>query len=162
MPNLATPHQAQDTWSATVTGLSAPTGWPGKYIVNEKGAFQNDTVPDYGADSIFNRIEPIIVGQEIAYAEAIAAFSNIYPGSDAAGFFQHYLNGTGTDRRFDSTVPYHARRRPSRSWSITMRRLMAALLHRLPRGVLKRLHLVVRPDTMLRWHRGVGLPPGAR
>jgi putative transposase len=33
------------------------------------------------------------------------------------------------------------------------RALLAALLHRLPRDVLKRLHLVVRPDTVLRWHR---------
>jgi hypothetical protein len=35
------------------------------------------------------------------------------------------------------------------------RALLAALLHRLPRDVLKRLHLVVRPDTVLRWHRDV-------
>jgi putative transposase len=28
--------------------------------------------------------------------------------------------------------------------------LLAALLHRLPRNVLKRLHLAVRPDTVLR------------
>ena len=35
------------------------------------------------------------------------------------------------------------------------RALLAALLHRLPRNVLKRLHLVVRPDTVLRWHRDV-------
>src|ERR1700730_13207978 len=33
------------------------------------------------------------------------------------------------------------------------RALLAASLHRLPRLVLKRLHLVVRPDTMLRRHR---------
>jgi putative transposase len=33
------------------------------------------------------------------------------------------------------------------------RALLAALLHRLPRDVLKRLDLVVRPDTVLRWHR---------
>ena len=33
------------------------------------------------------------------------------------------------------------------------RALLAALLHRLPRHVLKRLHLAVRPDTVLRWHR---------
>lgn len=33
------------------------------------------------------------------------------------------------------------------------RALLAALLHRLPSGVLKRLHLAVRPDTVLRWHR---------
>ena len=35
------------------------------------------------------------------------------------------------------------------------RALLAALLHRLPSDVLKRLHLVVRPDTVLRWHRDV-------
>ena len=33
------------------------------------------------------------------------------------------------------------------------RALLAALLHRLPGHVLERLHLVVRPDTVLRWHR---------
>ena len=33
------------------------------------------------------------------------------------------------------------------------RALLAALLHRLPRDVLNRLHVVVRPDTVLRWHR---------
>jgi putative transposase len=33
------------------------------------------------------------------------------------------------------------------------RALLAALLHRLPKDVLNRLHLVVRPDTVLRWHR---------
>ncbi|WP_222849543.1 hypothetical protein [Trebonia kvetii] len=33
------------------------------------------------------------------------------------------------------------------------RALLAALLHQLPRDVLKRVHLVVRPDTVLRWHR---------
>jgi putative transposase len=33
------------------------------------------------------------------------------------------------------------------------RALLAALLHHLPRRVLKHLHLVVRPDTVLRWHR---------
>ena len=33
------------------------------------------------------------------------------------------------------------------------RALLAALLHRLPRSLLKHLHLVVSPDTVLRWHR---------
>jgi putative transposase len=33
------------------------------------------------------------------------------------------------------------------------RALLAALLHRLPRDVLRRLRLVVRPETVLRWHR---------
>ncbi|MFE9068691.1 integrase [Streptomyces violaceusniger] len=32
------------------------------------------------------------------------------------------------------------------------RAILAALLHRLPRDVLRRLRLVVRPDTVLRWH----------
>jgi transposase len=33
------------------------------------------------------------------------------------------------------------------------RALLAALLHRLPMDVLRRLRLLVRPDTVLRWHR---------
>ena len=33
------------------------------------------------------------------------------------------------------------------------RTLLAALLHRLPKEVLPRLRLLVRPDTVLRWHR---------
>jgi transposase len=35
----------------------------------------------------------------------------------------------------------------------TDRAFLAALLHRLPRDVLRRLRLLVRPDTVLRWHR---------
>jgi hypothetical protein len=31
--------------------------------------------------------------------------------------------------------------------------LLAATLHRLPRQTLHRLRLLVRPDTILRWHR---------
>jgi putative transposase len=31
--------------------------------------------------------------------------------------------------------------------------LLAALLHRLPKDVLRGLRLLVRPDTVLRWHR---------
>ncbi|MFE1934507.1 hypothetical protein ACFW95_29860 [Streptomyces sp. NPDC059474] len=30
---------------------------------------------------------------------------------------------------------------------------LAALLHRLPREMLRELHRVVRPDTVLRWQR---------
>jgi hypothetical protein len=33
------------------------------------------------------------------------------------------------------------------------RAFLAALLHRLPRDVLGRLRLLVRPETVLRWHR---------
>ncbi|GAB3177998.1 hypothetical protein GCM10027162_28370 [Streptomyces incanus] len=33
------------------------------------------------------------------------------------------------------------------------RAFLAALLYRLPRDVLRRLRLLVRPDTVLRWHR---------
>ncbi|ONI91201.1 transcriptional regulator [Actinosynnema sp. ALI-1.44] len=35
----------------------------------------------------------------------------------------------------------------------TDRALLAALLHRLPRRTLRRLRLLVHPDTILRWHR---------
>jgi putative transposase len=33
------------------------------------------------------------------------------------------------------------------------RALLAAFLHRLPRQTLHRLRILVRPDTILRWHR---------
>src|SRR4051794_13738342 len=33
------------------------------------------------------------------------------------------------------------------------RALLAALLHRLPRDVLRSLRQLVRPETVLRWHR---------
>jgi hypothetical protein len=33
------------------------------------------------------------------------------------------------------------------------RAFLAALLNRLPRGLLGRIRLLVRPDTVLRWHR---------
>ncbi|NUP39209.1 MAG: hypothetical protein HOY76_19900 [Streptomyces sp.] len=35
----------------------------------------------------------------------------------------------------------------------TDRIFLAAVLHRLPRTTLRRLHLIVSPDTVLRWHR---------
>ncbi|MGW7410810.1 integrase, partial [Streptomyces sp. NPDC054833] len=33
------------------------------------------------------------------------------------------------------------------------RAFLAALLHQLPRDALRRLRLLVRPDTVMRWHR---------
>jgi putative transposase len=33
------------------------------------------------------------------------------------------------------------------------RAYLAALLHRFPRARLRQLHLIVSPDTVLRWHR---------
>jgi putative transposase len=33
------------------------------------------------------------------------------------------------------------------------RAFLAALLHQLPRPTLRQLHLIVSPDTVLRWHR---------
>ena len=38
-------------------------------------------------------------------------------------------------------------------FSLADRAFLAALLHRLPRGVLGRFRLLVRPETVLRWHR---------
>jgi hypothetical protein len=35
------------------------------------------------------------------------------------------------------------------------RALLAALLHQLPRRVMGRMRLLVRPDTVLRWHRNL-------
>jgi hypothetical protein len=39
------------------------------------------------------------------------------------------------------------------------RAFLAALLHHLPRPTLRRLHLIVSPDTILRWHRDPAPPP---
>jgi len=36
------------------------------------------------------------------------------------------------------------------------RALLPALLHQLPRQALRQIRLVVRPDTVLRWHRDRG------
>jgi putative transposase len=38
-------------------------------------------------------------------------------------------------------------------FSAADRAFLAALLHRLPRDVLGRFRLLIRPDTVLRWHR---------
>jgi hypothetical protein len=35
------------------------------------------------------------------------------------------------------------------------RALLSALLHRLPRHVRRRIRLLVRPETVLRWHRNL-------
>ncbi|MGW1681891.1 hypothetical protein [Saccharopolyspora sp. NPDC002376] len=35
------------------------------------------------------------------------------------------------------------------------RAFLAAILHQLPRNLLRRLRLLVRPDTVLRWHRNL-------
>ena len=42
------------------------------------------------------------------------------------------------------------------------RALLAALLHPLPRPALQRLRLLVRPDTVLRWHRELMRPQHAK
>ena len=44
------------------------------------------------------------------------------------------------------------------------RALLAALLHRLRPQTLRRMRLLVRPDTVLRWHRGTlpGADPSGR
>jgi putative transposase len=38
-------------------------------------------------------------------------------------------------------------------FELSDRVFLAALLHRLPRDVLRRIRLLVRPETVLRWHR---------
>jgi putative transposase len=35
------------------------------------------------------------------------------------------------------------------------RAFLAAVLHRLPRDVLRQIRLLVRPETVLRWHRNL-------
>src|SRR3954465_4531830 len=40
-------------------------------------------------------------------------------------------------------------------FTATDRAFLAALLHRLPRDLLRRIRLLVRPETVLRWHRNL-------
>jgi putative transposase len=42
------------------------------------------------------------------------------------------------------------------------RALLAALLHRLPRSVLRQIRMLVRPETILRWHRDLAAAHHAR
>ncbi len=53
--------------------------------------------------------------------------------------------------RHQLTVLHRQIDKPKLTWPD--RALLAALLHRLPRAHLRRLHLIVSPDTLLRWHR---------
>ncbi|MCD9875378.1 WXG100 family type VII secretion target [Streptomyces guryensis] len=78
-------------------------GWAGPDlpVVNAKGAFQPDHGNDYGADQP-DSTTPLLQD----YAESIAGGSYLYPGADAARFFQHYLDGSGSDLHFSSLDPY--------------------------------------------------------
>jgi hypothetical protein len=57
----------------------------------------------------------------------------------------------GSSRHAVASFDSSSRRISEQSSGLLIR--LAALLHRLPRYVLKRLRPVVRPDTVLRWHR---------
>lgn len=100
------------------SGLPPVYGWPPKNpppVVDEDGAFQPDSGEDFGKDWWFTVAEiddlpaltsDPLVAQE-GYAWAIVAGARLKYGPDAANFFAHYLEGTGSDLRFDSTDPYH-------------------------------------------------------
>ena len=81
-------------------------GWrgDGTPTVNSKGAFQPDHGRDYGDD----RWMSFVGGSTglMAYAQSVADASKWYPGYDAGQFFQHYLDGTGSDYHFNSLDPY--------------------------------------------------------
>jgi transposase len=47
-------------------------------------------------------------------------------------------------------------------FALADRALLAALLHRLPRDVMRRVRLLVRPETVLRWHRDLTAARHAR
>jgi putative transposase len=55
--------------------------------------------------------------------------------------------------RHQLAVPQRQVAKPSLTRSD--RAFLAALLHRLPRTQLRQLHLIVSPDTVLRWHRNL-------
>ncbi|MFK0288717.1 WXG100 family type VII secretion target [Streptomyces sp. NPDC090499] len=79
-------------------------GWggPGVPVVNEKGAFQ----PDHGGDYKVDHYDQERAQQLMNYGQMIATGSHLYPGDDAARFFQHYLNGSGSDLNYSAEAPY--------------------------------------------------------
>jgi len=85
-------------------------GWnaeDGTVVVDDQGAFQPDHGNnDYGAAESARYIDPTSGYGEAVYAEAIAAGSRFSNGPESSEYFQHYLDGTGTDKHYDSTRPY--------------------------------------------------------
>jgi len=68
------------------------------------------------------------------------------------------LGRSGADKNVEILVLRHQlavlqRQSKAPKFNRADRTLLAALLHRLPRTRLRQLHLLVSPDTVLRWHR---------
>lgn len=85
-------------------------GWDyakdGRPTVGAAGAYQPDHGNDYGQDENKPIASPRWVAHLKSWAEQIAFLSNLDPGTDASHFFQHYLDGTGSDLDYNSTAPY--------------------------------------------------------
>jgi putative transposase len=72
--------------------------------------------------------------------------------------FLRLLPMSSTDKNIEILTLRHQlavlQRQASRPrFSPADRAFLAALLHRFPRPMLRQLHLIVSPDTILRWHR---------
>jgi putative transposase len=65
--------------------------------------------------------------------------------------FLRLLPTSNTDKEIEILVLRHQLTIPQRQ--ISPRAFLAALLHRIPKSKLRRLHLIISPDTVLRWHR---------
>jgi putative transposase len=77
----------------------------------------------------------------------VFALLRLLPGSDRdkdAGILALRHQIMVLERQLDKARP---------RFSLADRAFLGALLHRLPRDVLGRFRLLIRPETMLRWHR---------
>lgn len=95
----------------TAPGYPPVYGWDpkkdGKVIVDDQGAFQPDHGNnDYGTAKPFSIVGMPIDFVESLYAEAIADGAYLSNGPESSEYFKHYLDGTGTDKHYDSTLPY--------------------------------------------------------
>ncbi len=78
--------------------------WPEDTVLNQDGAFQPSI---NGKD--YNSIPrtPAIVDYYNTTAQEAHAYLYLMGGPNAGQFFSHYLQGSGQDLNFDSTVPYY-------------------------------------------------------
>jgi hypothetical protein len=92
------------------------------------------------------------------YARMVDRAATALPGADE----RVHLHTTAADERHGQETSKFlccATNSPSCSVRSTNpvspadRTFLAALLHRLPKPTLRQLHLIVSPDTILRWHR---------
>ena len=96
-PPVANRAGKDGTW-----GSWCPAWEPTRPTCDQTGAFQNDQPNDYG----LTKADPALLADALANAETGKKVLAALP--KAIEFFNHYLDGTGSDLNFDSTQPYKA------------------------------------------------------